>query len=116
MLQITAAAAERIKAGLEDLDDEALMLRLAVRRLDSGEFDYAIGFDEPREQDEQLATEAGITVLVSPPSLSAANDTVIDFVEIEPGDLRFIFYRGGDVRDDPSAASGSCGCGKGGCG
>lgn len=116
MLQITTAAAEKIKAGLDGLDDDELMLRLAVRRLDSGELDYAIGFDEPREQDEKMATEAGITVLVSPPSVAAAAETVIDFVEIEAGDPRFIFYRAGEVRDDAPSAAGSCGCGKGGCG
>lgn len=116
MLQITTAAAERIKAELASLGDDDLMLRLAIRRMDSGEVDYAIGFDEPREQDEQLTTETGITVLVSPPTLPSVDGTVIDFVEIEPGDLRFIFYRAGEVGDDPAPPAGSCGCGKGGCG
>jgi len=116
MLQITAAAAEQIKVGLAGLDDDELMLRLAVRRLDSGEFDYAIGFDEPREQDERLTTDSGITVLVSPPSAQAAAETVIDFVEIEPGDMRFIFYRAGDLPGDAAPSGRSCGCGKGGCG
>ncbi len=111
MLEITAAAAEQIKDGLAKLEDDELMLRLAVRQLDSGEVDYAIGFDEPREQDERLATEAGITVLVSPPSLPAVAGTVIDFVEIEPGDRRFIFYRSGDIPDDAAPPSDS---GKGG--
>ena len=116
MLQITAAAAEQIKAGLDTLDDEELMLRLAVRRLDGGELDYAIGFDEPREQDQQVATEAGITVLGSPPSVQAAAETVIDYVEIEPGEMRFIFYRAGDLPGQAAPSDGRCGCGKGGCG
>ncbi len=104
-VEISAAAAEQIKVGLANLDDGDLMLRLAVRRLDSGELDYAIGFDEPREQDERLTTASGITLLVSPPSLPVAAGTVIDFVEIEPGDMRFIFYRSGDTGGDPPSAA-----------
>jgi iron-sulfur cluster assembly protein len=109
MVEITAAAAEQIKVGLANLDDGDMMLRLAVRQLDSGDLDYAIGFDEAREQDERLTTASGITVLVSPPSLPAAAGTVIDFVEIEPGDMRFIFYRSGDVGGDPPSAAASGG-------
>lgn len=106
MLQITAAAADQIRAGLTTLEDGELMLRLAVRPLDDGELEYAIGFDEPREQDERLTTAAGITVLVSPPSAKAAAQTVIDYVEIEPGEMRFIFYRAGELPDEdaPPAA------------
>jgi iron-sulfur cluster assembly protein len=106
MLHITATAAEQIKAGLATLDDDELMLRLAVRALGDGELEYAIGFDEPREQDERLATAAGITVLVSPPSAQAADETVIDYVEIEPGDMRFIFYRAGDLPDEGAPPAG----------
>jgi iron-sulfur cluster assembly protein len=113
MVEITAAAAEQIKVGLANLDDGDLMLRLAVRRLDSGELDYAIGFDEPREQDERLATASGITLLVSPPSLPAAAGTVIDFVEFEPGDMRFIFYRSGEASDELPPAADSTGEGGG---
>ena len=109
MLQITATAAEQIKAGLATLDDDELMLRLAVRPLENGELEYAIGFDEPREQDQQVATEAGITVLVSPPSAREASETVIDYVEIEPGDMRFIFYRAGDLPDDDAPSAGGSG-------
>jgi iron-sulfur cluster assembly protein len=86
-----------------------------VRPLDNGELEYAIGFDEPRERDERLATAVGITVLVSPPSAPAAAETVIDYVEIEPGDMRFIFYRAGDLPAEEGPPAGGCSCGKGGC-
>jgi iron-sulfur cluster assembly protein len=100
MIEITDTAAERIRAALRDAPGEGLSLRVAARQNKDGETEYGMGFDERREQDEEVVTDAGITLLVSPPSLEALHDTVIDFVEIEPGDHRFVFYRRGDVPGD----------------
>jgi iron-sulfur cluster assembly protein len=97
MIEITSTAAERIRAALCETPGEGLALRVAARRDRDGRIEYGMGFDERREQDEEVVTDAGITLLVSPPSLEVLNDAVIDFVEIEPGDHRFIFYRRGDI-------------------
>jgi Fe-S cluster assembly iron-binding protein IscA len=120
MIEITPAAAEQIRAALAGAPEPGLVLRLAARRDDDGEIEYGMGFDERREQDEEVVTDAGITLLVSPLSLEPAAGTVIDFVEIAPGERRFIFYRA-DQRpaDAPPAAApegGGCACGKGSCG
>jgi iron-sulfur cluster assembly protein len=97
MIEITSAAAERIKGALGEASGEGLSLRVAALRDPQGQIEYGMGFDERREQDEEVVTDAGITLLVSPPSLDMLSDAVIDFVEIEPGDHRFVFYRRGDV-------------------
>lgn len=97
MIDIRPAAAEQIRAALRSQSEPGLVLRVAARRSDDGVTEYGMGFDERRDQDEEIITEAGITLLVSPPSVDALNDTVIDFVEIEPGDYRFVFYRRGDM-------------------
>jgi iron-sulfur cluster assembly protein len=119
MIDIRPAAAEQIKAALHSQSEPGLALRLAARRRDDGETEYGMGFDERREQDEEIVTEAGITLLVSPPSLETIAGTVIDFVEVAPGDLRFIFYRA-DQMPAPEEPAGTqragCTCGKGGCG
>lgn len=119
MIEITDAAAEQIRAALDNPPAPGLVLRVAARRGDDGAIEYGMGFDERREQDEEVVTGAGITLLVSPPSLEPIAGTVIDFVEISPGDRRFIFYRA-DQRpagsDETPAAGGGCACGKGGCG
>jgi iron-sulfur cluster assembly protein len=119
MIDIRPAAAEQIKVALRNQSEPGLALRVAARRRDDGETEYGMGFDERREQDEEIVTEAGITLLVSPPSLEAIAGTVIDFVEIAPGDRRFIFYRADQMpaAEDPAAPQGGgCACGKGGCG
>ncbi len=117
MIEIKPAAAAQIRAALRDAGDDVL-LRVAAQRRPDGELEYGMGFDERREQDEEILTEAGITLLVSPPSLEAIRGTVIDFVEIAPGDLRFVFYRAEDMpaTDEAAPPAGGCGCGKGGCG
>ncbi len=103
MIEIKPAAAERIRAALRDAD-EGLLLRVAARRRDDGEIEYGMGLDERREQDEEVVTDSGITLLVAPPSMEALAGTVIDFVEIEPGGMRFIFYRAGSLGPQDSAA------------
>ena len=40
-------------------------------------------------------------------------------LEIEPGQMRFVFYRAGSLPEDaapPGQKASGCGCGKGGCG
>jgi iron-sulfur cluster assembly protein len=103
MIEITTNAAERIRAALRE-EGEGLSLRVAARRDPAGQVEYGMGFDERREQDEEVVTDAGITLLVSPPSLEVLSDAVIDFVEIEPGDHRFVFYRRADVSPESASA------------
>lgn len=118
MIDIRPAAAEQIKEALRSQSEPGLVLRVAARRGDDGATEYGMGFDERREQDEEVVTDAGITLLVSPPSLEAIAGTVIDYVEIAPGDLRFVFYRADEMPTEqpPAAQGGGCSCGKGGCG
>jgi iron-sulfur cluster assembly protein len=108
MIEITPAAAEQIRAALAGAPEQGMALRVAARRGDNGEIEYGMGFDERRDQDEEVLTDAGITLLVSPASLEAISGTVIDFVEIEPGERRFIFYRADQMPPEPEnpAASG----------
>jgi iron-sulfur cluster assembly protein len=101
MIEITPPAAEQIRVALGGSTEPGLALRVAARRDGSGQFEYGMGLDERREQDEEVITESGITLLVSPPSLEAVNELVIDFVEIEPGEHRFVFYRRGDIPPEP---------------
>ena len=118
MVQITTSAAEQIRAAIANAADPDLLLRLAARQLEDGDLDFGLGLDERREQDHEIVTEAGITLLVSPPSRDAVEGVVIDYVEIAPGEMRFIFYRGGDAEPrgaqpegDGAAGCTNCGCG-----
>lgn len=112
MITVTEAAAARIRAALAASDDPEVSLRAAARRSPDGSIEYAIGLDERRDQDTEVAC-GDITILVSPPSLPLIGDLVIDFGEVEPGQSAFLFYRAGDLPEAGNAPA--CGCGKGGC-
>ena len=90
MIRITAEAARQIQNAAAGGDAEKLALRIAAKRASDGSIEYGMGFDAERKNDLQLITE-GVTVLVSPHSKELLQGTVLDFVELEPGDFQFIF-------------------------
>jgi iron-sulfur cluster assembly protein len=120
MLSITDTAARQIRQASLDTGAEGMALRIAAHFDDaSDEMHYGIGFDEEREHDEEIHSN-GLTLLVSPLSRAAIEDLIIDYVEISPGDCRFIFYREGDIEDDDASSTDPCagrcgGCGADGC-
>lgn len=89
-ISISPAAAERIRAACRESGVESPLLRLAARHLDDGSLDYGMGFDQSRPGDASVEVD-GIVILVAPQSQALIDGTHIDFVEIEPGDFRFIF-------------------------
>jgi iron-sulfur cluster assembly protein len=93
---ITPAAAARIRQSAAESGVEPPTLRLAAQRAADGSLDYGMGFDEERTGDSRVEVE-GIVILVAPRSRELVEGTRIDFVEIEPGDFRFIFAPAGDA-------------------
>jgi len=91
MITLSIAAARQINEQVETSGPgDELALRIAARLLDDGTIDYAMGFDEQREGDLAF-DEKGVRLLVGRPSRELLEGTLIDFVEYEPGDFRFIF-------------------------
>lgn len=117
MISVTTSAAQQIEIAAAESGAEGMPLRIAAHYDEmADEIQYGIGFDDVHEDDAQYES-SGITVLVSPLSRDAVADLIIDYVELSPGDYRFIFYRAEDI--PPAAAAGGCGgsgCGSGGCG
>ena len=64
--------------------------RIAARSLPDGGIDYGMGFDEQREFDLELVTQ-GVNILIGPASRALLEGVTLDFVELEPGQLHFIF-------------------------
>jgi len=90
MIAITPAAAERIRQAAVESGAERPILRVAAKRAADGSLDYGMGFDQSRPGDVAVEVE-GVTILVAPQSQELVAGTTIDFVEIEPGEHRFIF-------------------------
>lgn len=91
MFNVSPQAAAQIKNAMpQDLPPEQAALRIAARKLDNGEIDYGMGFDEQREFDLEIAVQ-GINILIGPSSRDLLEGVTLDYVELEPGQFHFIF-------------------------
>lgn len=95
MITITPQAAEQIRSSAQQPGAGEIYLRLAARLDGSGTIEYGMGFDEMAEGDVLVASE-GISVLVSPGCTELLTGATLDYVEINPGELRFIFLNPND--------------------
>lgn len=100
MITVTSRAAEQIKKSAEEGGMQALALRLAVRENDDGSFEYGMGFDETKDDDMAFQSE-GVELIIAPQYGPMLKGTVIDFVEYQPGDHRFIFMNPNDPNYEP---------------
>jgi iron-sulfur cluster assembly protein len=96
MISITPAAAETIRKAAAESGAQPPVLRLAAKRADDGSLDYGMGFDQQRPGDTTVEVE-GITVVVAAQSRELVAGTRVDFVEIAPGEFRFIFVSPGEA-------------------
>lgn len=94
MITITPGAAEQIRRAAAGAEAGA-MLRVAARRAPDGSIDYGMGFDEWRDGDIRVLCE-GVAVVIAAPSRLLLKGVTIDYVEVAPGDLRFIFAASGE--------------------
>ena len=93
MISLTDAAARQILLAAEQAGMEEPLLRVAARYDDDADrIEYGMGFDDRREQDEEIECQ-GVIVLVSPTSRAQLEGTVLDYVEVEPTEFRFVFGR-----------------------
>ena len=116
MITVTAKAAEQIHQTGAQSGAEGMFLRIAARRGMDGTIQYGMGFDEQSEEDVLVNSE-GVTVIVSPENRDLLSGAVLDYVELDPGDFRFIFINPNDnAGSSCGTSSGGGGGGCGGCG
>ena len=112
MLKVTVEAAKQIRQAAMQSGADDMALRVAAKRDAQGAIDYGMGFDVERENDLQIISE-GVTLLVSHHSKELLMGTVLDFVELNPGDFRFIFVNPNDAGAAADAGAGSGAAGGG---
>lgn len=101
MIIITPEAAEQIrKSAQQQTDAKPVHLRLAARLGDKGAIEYGMGFDDKAEGDLEVVA-SDIKVLISPGSVELLTGATLDYVEINPGELRFIFINPNDPSHKP---------------
>ncbi len=95
MITVTAEAVEQIRASARQTGQEGAGLRIAARLDAQGTIEYGMGFDA--KADDDLVVDAGeISILISPGCVELLSGATLDYVELNPGERRFIFINPND--------------------
>lgn len=101
MITITPAAAEQIKQSAQQGGMGNMPLRIAITQQPDGSLHYGMGFDEAREEDHNVSSE-GVNVVISPVSLDLAKGVTLDYVQMDDGQMNFIFINPNDPNYKPA--------------
>jgi iron-sulfur cluster assembly protein len=104
-ITVTPHAAAQIARAAEQAGGASACLRLAARLDAKGVIEYGMGFDDKAEDDAQVVSN-GVTLLVSPGSVELLTGATLDYVEINPGEWRFIFINPNDPSHKPPKPGG----------
>lgn len=100
MINVTPQAAEQIARSAQQTGAGSASLRLAARVDGRGALEYGMGFDDRADGDTQVVAD-GITLLISAGSIELLSGATLDYVEINPGEWRFIFINPNDPSHKP---------------
>ncbi len=95
MLTVTKSAARQIRHSARLGNSEELALRIAAVRQPDGSIDYRMGFDEVGVGDV-LVSSRGVDIVIAKAHKALLSGTIVDYVELDPGEHRFIFMNPND--------------------
>ncbi|MGA8258890.1 MAG: iron-sulfur cluster insertion protein ErpA [Arenicellales bacterium] len=101
-VDFTNSAAAKVKALIEEEDNDALKLRVFIQGGGCSGFQYGFTFEEERQDDDTAVEKGGVTLLIDPMSLQYLMGAKIDYKEDLEG-ARFVI-------NNPNATT-TCGCG-----
>jgi iron-sulfur cluster assembly protein len=107
MITVTPAAAKQIKESAKQTDMQNTALRIAARRKPDGAIEYGMGFDDTGRDEDLTFKSEGVSLVMDPICVELLKDTVLDYVEIEPGQFRFIFMNPNDPHYRPPDSDGN---------
>ncbi len=100
MFKMTETAANQVRTAAKQGGTEGMALRMAAHKKEDGSFDYLMGFDQLKDEDLRV-TSHGVDVIMAPEFAPLLDQTVMDYVEMEEGDFRFIFLNPKDANYTP---------------
>lgn len=101
VIEVSNSARIMVETAAKESNAVGLPLRIAAVRTPEGGLDYKMGFDDEGVKEGDSQDQAGtVTIVVAADDQPILEGTVLDYVEIEDGDHRFIF----DNPNDPSHA------------
>ncbi len=96
MFSVSASAAEQILISAKQGQMENLPLRIAAKRKENGEIQYAMGFDDQQDGNDLSFTSEGVKIVIAPACIELLKGATLDYVELEPGQYNFIFLNPND--------------------
>jgi len=96
MITISKSAASQIELSAEQTGITNTPMRVAIRKLDNGSLNYALGFDDAITKHDVQFKSQGIDLVISPESLDLGRELTIDYVQLDSGDTNFIFINPAD--------------------
>ncbi|OOZ37463.1 HesB/IscA family protein [Solemya velesiana gill symbiont] len=100
MFEMTEFAADQVRVAARMGGTEGMALRMDAREKEDGTIDYLMGFDEAKDEDIQINSN-GIDVVIGPEAVPLLDEAVMDFVEMDDGQSRFIFLNPKDANYSP---------------
>ncbi len=102
MLQVTNQAVEKVRQLMAKEDKKGYGLRVAVQGGGCSGFQYGLGYEKERKENDQVLEFGGLQVFVDAMSLMYLDDVEIDYVDS---------LNGAGFKIQNPKATGTCGCG-----
>jgi len=102
MAKLTPAAAAQIRESALQSNATDLPLRIAVTRNSGGTLQYAVGFDDVGGTNDMRFDSEGIVIVVAPDSIELTRELVVDYVQLDSGEMAFVFLNPQDPDYIPS--------------
>jgi iron-sulfur cluster assembly protein len=99
---VTKEAAKELKRSMAHHDFDDMPLRIAARKSEDGSFEYQMGFDEAGPGDAMFGCN-GIDVIIAKEHKALLNGTRLEYVELDDGEMHFIFLNPNDPTYVPPA-------------
>lgn len=103
LISLTDAAADRVKALIENSDKPVLGLRVGVTTKGCNGMSYVVEYAEDQSKLEEVVEDKGVKIFVDPMAVMYVLGSTMDFVEDK--------FHSGFVFDNPNE-TGRCGCGE----
>jgi len=100
MIKVSDTAAKQVHISLEQLGNEVLPLRIAIKVQEDGSFHYNMGFDDNSHEGDKSFTEKDIKFVVDVATLPLIGGMTMDYVEID-GNHEIVFLNPNDPHYKP---------------
>lgn len=101
MITVSKTAAEQIIESAKQGQMEGMPLRLAAAKQEDGSLQYNMGFADRQMDDDVSFDSEGVKIVVSAANYDLLKNTELDFVQLDNGEMNFIFKNPNDPNYQP---------------